>query len=367
MRSTFFVLAFCIVSFLGKESVSGTDTDQASNPAGNPSKTGSSADTDSLPAQPAKPGSNTEVKNDNEHSQESAPAAEQTGSEPALEPSNDNGQKQPPPSAGKENENTQNGDNAGSGSQNVNGEKQGSVPQPPPSADENENTQKGKDASSNSQTHGEDVPAKSPVPSKPAESETVVKKPGKEPGSNDEQEAPNENVPSDNNEQKPKPGENSDSGHPTGDNQDGNVETPGENTGSASAAKDPNAGQAQSDSEAGNKPPNDTNPPQENHAPSAENNDPKPETINGDPKANPKTQNNNGKGSNKASDTGKPKNTAESSHFFAYLVSTLVVVAVLYVTYHNKRKIIAYVLEGKKGKSSRRHTSAEYQRLEQQP
>lgn len=59
------------------------------------------------------------------------------------------------------------------------------------------------------------------------------------------------------------------------------------------------------------------------------------------------------------------------SNFFSYLMFLMVITIILYIVYHNKTKVLALVIEGRRGRSGysrngsrRKHHSAEYRKLD---
>lgn len=59
------------------------------------------------------------------------------------------------------------------------------------------------------------------------------------------------------------------------------------------------------------------------------------------------------------------------SNFFSYLMFLMLITIVFYIVYHNKTKVLALVIEGRRGRSGysrsssrRKHHSAEYRKLD---
>lgn len=59
------------------------------------------------------------------------------------------------------------------------------------------------------------------------------------------------------------------------------------------------------------------------------------------------------------------------SNFFAYLMFLMLITIILYVAYHNKTKVLALLIEGRRSRSGysrngnrRKHHSAEYRKLD---
>lgn len=58
------------------------------------------------------------------------------------------------------------------------------------------------------------------------------------------------------------------------------------------------------------------------------------------------------------------------SNFFSYLMFLMLITIIFYIAYHNKTKVLALVIEGRRGRSGsrngsrRKHNSAEYRKLD---
>lgn len=88
------------------------------------------------------------------------------------------------------------------------------------------------------------------------------------------------------------------------------------------------------------------------------------------------------KGTQQKADAIMPSNTNNNlssealfddteSNFFSYLMFLMLITIIFYIAYHNKTKVLALVIEGRRGRSGfsrnvtkRKHHSAEYRKLD---